>query len=402
MLDCSEALELIFAAMPRFGDDTVALSDTLGRVLRQNVIAERDQPPFDRVTMDGVALRHAATTSGRRQFTLAGTQHAGDTVLTLDGDDQCIEVMTGAALPCGADTVIPVERIVVTDKTVLLEDGYKASSGQFVHPQGSDHRQGHTMLQVGQRIAPLDVALIASAGVATVGVARAPVLAVISTGSELVAAGQPVAPHQVRLSNGPALVAMLAEQGYTDCRHEHVVDDLAQLQEHLQQLLDISDVLILSGGVSMGKADYVPQVLTELGVEVIFHKIAQRPGKPMWFGKGPDGQAVFALPGNPVSSLTCCRHYVLPALLYASGGLPRPALPAVLAEAYTFRADLTCLLPVRLLPDAAGRLLAKPVPTNTSGDFTALSGSDGYLQLPRRENEFAAGSVQALHLWASV
>jgi molybdopterin molybdotransferase len=307
--------------------------------------------------------------------------------------------MTGAVLPNGTDCVIPVERISIEDGAAILEAGYTPQQHQFIHPQGSDHEKGHEILRPGDRISPMDVAIIASCGLETVEVGRQPSIRVISTGNELIAPGEPIEDHQVRLSNGPALVAMLTAQGFADTAHEHLVDDPGILEARLDRLLSTSDVLILSGGVSMGKADYVPGVLRSLGVEVIFHKISQRPGKPMWYGKGPGGQAVFALPGNPVSTLVCCRHYVLPALLAASG---RPAaLPdtARLSEEVAFKADLTCFMPVRLSSADGGIVTATPVPTNTSGDFAALSGTDGYVELVKEQSEFPAGTVVPLHRW---
>ena len=248
---------------------------------------------------------------------------------------------------------------------------------------------------------PMDIAIIASCGLENVQASSQPIVRIISTGNELVPPGKPVEPHQVRLSNGPALVAMLQQQGFEQTADEHLVDEPALLRERLAEILDEASVLILSGGVSMGKADYVPQVLEELGVELVFHKISQRPGKPMWFGIGPEKQAVFALPGNPVSSLVCCRQYVLPALLQASGRERPRAVTAVLAEDVTFNPKLTCFLPARTESADDGRVVATPVPTNTSGDFASLSGTDGYIELALERNEFPAGSAVPLHRWTN-
>ncbi len=402
MLTVAEARRTIAQSLQPFASEQVSLAAACRRVLRQEVLAERDQPPFDRVTMDGVALSHAELDAGRRDFVIAGTQHAGDTVLTLTDEKHCIEVMTGAVLPIGADCVVPVERYAATDRSIKIEPGYQAARRQFIHSRASDHSRGTTLLSAGRRISAIDVALLASAGLARLSVTRQPVVRIISTGNELVPAGQAIEPHQVRLSNGPALVAMLETLGFTDSAQLHLPDDPATLTHRIGAELAASDVLVLSGGVSMGKADFVPQVLAELGVTPVFHRISQRPGKPMWFGTGPQGQAVFALPGNPVSALVCCRHYVLPALLEASGVPALPAMSAILTEDYRFAPPLTCFLPVRLLPEPDGRLHAMPVPTNTSGDFTALADSDGYLELAADQAEFAAGSVQPLFLWEHV
>jgi molybdopterin molybdotransferase len=399
MITTAEATQAISAAMPAFATESVPLSQATGRVLQQAVSAERDQPPFDRVTMDGIALGFDALAAGKRRFTIQGTQHAGDPRQTLVSADNAIEIMTGAVLPAKSDCVIPVERIEVLDGVATIEADYEAERLQFVHAQGSDYRAGHEVLSAGRMITPMDIAIIASCGLESVQASSQPIVRVISTGNELVPPGKPVEAHQVRLSNGPALVAMLQQQGFQQTADEHLVDDPGLLRERLAAILDESGVLILSGGVSMGKADYVPQVLGELGVEVVFHKISQRPGKPMWFGIGPAKQAVFALPGNPVSSLVCCRQYVLPALLQASGReLPRVET-AVLGEDVTFKPKLTCFLPVRLESADDGRTLATPVPTNTSGDFASLSGTDGYVELALGLNEFPAGTAVPLHRW---
>jgi molybdopterin molybdotransferase len=285
--------------------------------------------------------------------------------------------MTGASLPHGADCIVPVERISTIDGAASVETDYKAKQEQFIHPCGSDHKAGSELLNSGKRISPMDIAIIHSCGLTEVSVSKSPTIHVISTGNELVPAGKPIEPHQIRMSNGPAVIAMLEQHGFDDTEHDHIIDEPELLKERNGEHLDNADVLILSGGVSMGKADYIPQVLAELGVEVVFHKISQRPGKPMWFGMGPNNQAVFALPGNPVSTLVCCRQYVIPALNAASGlAEPQPEFTA-LTQDVSFKPELTCFLPVKLLSNTSGQVLAMPVQTNTSGDFAALSNTDG-------------------------
>jgi molybdopterin molybdotransferase len=401
MLSTTEAAAAIAAAMPSFDTETVPLGGAAGRVLRQAVAAERDQPPFDRVTMDGIAIAFEAVERGVRRFGIQATQHAGDPASELLDASRCVEVMTGTVLPGGCDCVVPIERVNVADGMAMLADDYRPERRQFVHTRGSDHRQGTEVLSPGIVIAPMDVAIIASCGLAKAIVSCRPVVRVLSTGNELVAAGAPIEPHQIRLSNGPAVQAMLARQGFDDCLGEHLPDDPGILRQRIAAHLEAADVLLLSGGVSMGKADFVPAVLGELGVQVVFHKISQRPGKPMWFGIGPGGEAVFALPGNPVSTLVCCRQYVLPALFAASGRAPRAGEWAALTEDVTFRPDLTCFLPVRIASDVDGLTRAHPVPTNTSGDFTSLAGTDGYIELARDQCFFPRGAPVPLHRWAA-
>lgn len=398
MLTTAEATAAIHAAIPDAPAASVDVRAATGQVLRQTVVAERDQPPFDRVTMDGIAIASGELAGGRTEFPVQAMQAAGDPALALQ-PGHCIEIMTGASLPKGADCVIPIERISLAGGVATLEPGYSAAAGQFIHPRGSDHVRGAALLQPGARIRPMDIAVLISCGLTAVEVSASPVIRVISTGNELVPAGEPIEAHQIRMSNGPALVAMLDEHGYCDSAHDHIADEPDRLRTRIQQHLDDARVLVLSGGVSMGKADYVPGILAELGVEMVLHKISQRPGKPMWFGVGPDGQAVFALPGNPVSALVCCRQYVIPALDAAAGLREGPPEFASLAEDFEFRPALTCFLPVKLVSGVGGQTLAIPVKTNTSGDFTALSGTHGYVELPLAGSHFPAGSGVRLRRW---
>ena len=398
MLTTAKAYDAILGAMSAFDTEIVPVDAATGRVLRQTVSAERDQPPFDRVMMDGIAIRFGDFDGGTREFPIQSTQHAGDKQQTLDAGS-CIEIMTGASLPGGADCIVPVERLKVTDGSAAIEADYAAKELQFIHPRASDHAKGAELLTPGMRISPMDIAVINSCGLTDIEVTRSPTIRVISTGNELVPAGEPIEPQQIRLSNGPAIIAMLGQHGYESCEHDHIKDDPALLKDRIGMHLDDADVLVLSGGVSMGKADYLPQVLEELGVEMVFHKISQRPGKPLWFGTGPTGQAVFALPGNPVSTLVCGRQYVIPALNAACGLREAPPEFASLAQHVTFKPRLTCFLPVRLISNVGGQVLAMPVHTNTSGDFASLSGTDGYIELALEETDFQAGTAARLMRW---
>ena len=398
MISTAEARDAILAAMPAFDSESVSTNSSGGRILHQSVVAERDQPPFDRVMMDGIALSFGDCDSGTRSFPIQATQAAGDEQLSLE-NGKCIEIMTGASLPNGADCIVPVERIRVTDGNAAIEAGYTAKQRQFIHPRGSDHKAGNKLLNAGKRVSPMDIAIINSCGLTDIEVSKSPTIRMISTGNELVPAGEPIEPHQIRMSNGPAVIAMLEQHGFDNTEHDHIVDEPELLKDRIGNHLDNADILILSGGVSMGKADYIPQVLSDLGVKVVFHKISQRPGKPMWFGMGPNKQAVFALPGNPVSTLVCCRQYVIPALNTASGLAESQPEFAALTQDVLFEPELTCFLPVKLLSNTGGQILAMPVQTNTSGDFAALSGTDGYIELALDESVFTAGSAAKLHRW---
>jgi molybdopterin molybdotransferase len=211
--------------------------------------------------------------------------------------------------------------------------------------------------------------------------------------------GEPILPHQIRRSNVYAVAGALRRQGFQRVADDHVLDDTNELKARLKFHLDTHDVVILSGGVSMGRFDLVPQALEELGVQVIFHKVAQRPGKPLWFGVAPSGAAVFALPGNPVSTLVCLARYVIPAL-FASMGQARPPVEKIALNApVQVNPPLAFFLPVRVEADDWGRAWAVPAPTNGSGDFTSLAGSDGFVELPPGPNTYAKGFVSRLYRW---
>jgi molybdopterin molybdotransferase len=325
-------------------------------------------------------------------------QAAGDPPHTLDDPGACIEIMTGAMLPRGCDAVIPVEQI--QRQGDIAEIGRKAvTPWQNVHRRGSDCRQGSLLLAAGTRLSAPEVAIAAGAGMARVRVSAQPMIVVISTGNELVEPGEAIEPHQVRRSNAYGITASLRQHGFTRIADDHVRDEEAELTERLQFHLHTHDVLVLSGGVSMGQLDLVPRVLEKLGVGTVFHHIAQRPGKPMWFGVSQSGTAVFALPGNPVSTLVCLARYVVPALRAAMGeaavDVPRIAITAPVEV----KAPLAYYLPVKLKSDDWGRTSAEPRPTNGSGDFTALAGTDGFVELPPGPNTFPKGFVARFFRW---
>lgn len=395
MLTPAEAEAAIAATIEPLPAEEAPLPACAGRVLRRAVLAERDAPPFDRVAMDGIAFAHGA----RREFRVAGTQPAGAPATRLRSPDECIEVMTGAVLPEGCDTVVPVERIAARDGVAAIEPGHEPVPWQHVHRRGSDARAGATLLKPGTRLSPPEIAIAASAGLAALPVTRLPRIAVISTGDELVEPGRPVLAHQVRRSNTYGLGAALTLAGFAPGTDLHLPDREPALHEAFARELPRHDLLVLSGGVSAGRYDFVPAALAASGVRRVFHQVAQRPGRPLWFGVHEDGALVFGLPGNPVSVLVCLARYVLPALALLCGG-SAPARPrAALAQAFEFKAPLACFLPVALEYDRQGRTLARPRPTGGSGDFISLAGTDGFVELPPGPAEHPAGLAVPFFSW---
>ena len=369
-----------------------------GAVLRENVYAERDQPPFDRVSMDGIAIACGAGAGGRR-YRVQGTQAAGEAPLTLRDAEHCIEIMTGAVLPLGCDCVVPIEQVRLDNGRAEVSPALLLTPWKNVHRRASDQRQGALLLATGTLLHAPEIAVAASAGMARLRVSGQPSIIVISTGSELVEPGEPIAPHQIRRSNAYAVAAALREHGFQRVAEDHVDDEAGALQDRLSRHLRTHEVLILSGGVSMGKFDLVPNTLEALGVQRVLHGVAQRPGRPMWFGTNPEGRAVFALPGNPVSTLVCLSRYVLPALYAAMGVRTAVSQRIALAAPLEWAPPLTGFMPVKVTYDDWGRPWATPCPTNGSGDFTALALTDGFVELPPGPASLNKGFLTRLYRW---
>ena len=378
------------------------MAAAIGSVLREDVAADRDLPPFDRATMDGIAVDSAAFAKGVRAFSIEGLQKAGSPALSLKSRNACLEITTGAVLPKGCDCVIPVEYVEMDGRVAKVRDEFKARPTVNVHRKGSDAHKGDVLLRSGCRLATAQIAVAAAVGKAKILVTKIPTVALVGTGDELVEIDRPVKPFEIRRSNTCALAAGLALSGYTRVKRFHIGDDQKKLRAGLKKILQKYDVVILSGGVSKGKLDFVPRVLAELGVTVLFHKVQQRPGGPLLFGKTADGKPIFGLPGNPVSTQICLYRYVLPYLNKAIGLAPRAADHVALSEAVTVKTAVTYFLPVTVTSAQDGRLNAAPVFPQNSGDFVSLAKTDGFIELPVETFRLRKGSVQRFYGWVSI
>ena len=400
MISVREADTIIAEAQAILPVEEVPLVNAMGRGLRRPVFADRDLPPFDRVMMDGIAIAFRAWAAGRREFAVDGVQAAGEPRKVLEDPEHCLEVMTGAILPEGCDCVIPYEDTSAMPSGRRVADKMRLRQNQFVHRQGSDFCARAMLLPAGKRLNSCDIAVGASCGQAHLAVSRLPRVSLISTGDELVELDEPVAPHQIRRSNIFALWAACRKAGITRVSTFHMQDEAGSINRVLDQAMEDCDVLILSGGVSHGKFDLVPEVLAQRGVRRRFHGVSQRPGKPFWYGTGETVAHVFALPGNPVSTVTCFHRYVLGALDRMQG-LPvqAPSL-AQLTEPFAFQPPLTCLLPVRLRDSGGGLRCATPFPVTNSGDYASLVESDGFVELAGEEiSEFPLGFAAPFFQW---
>lgn len=391
MITVQQAEKLILENTRDYGNEIVLFDEALGRVLAEEIKTDRDLPPFNRVTMDGIAVKYAAIAQNIKTFKIKATQAAGDVPIEIDADDECIEIMTGAALPKSVDTVIRYEDIEINDgKATILGDNIK--QGQNLHLKGSDKQKGEIILTPGRLITPAVISLIASVGETELRVKRIPRVVILSSGDELVDVSDTPSPYQIRRSNSYMLQAMLAQQGIKGSIR-HVPDDEAIIKQQLGLCLQHYDVILLSGGISMGKFDYIPQALKDLHVEEIFHKVQQRPGKPFWFGKHGNGVVVFAFPGNPVASFMCMQRYFVPWLNASLAIQSKETVYAVLADDFKFQPSLEYYLQVKLHYSKEGQLLATPVVGNGSGDFANLADTDAFVELPSDKTTFKKGEV---------
>ncbi|MFZ9981999.1 MAG: molybdopterin molybdotransferase MoeA [Cyclobacteriaceae bacterium] len=377
MISVKEALDIILAHPFQSGTEQVSLMNSVGRVSGAFVFADRDLPPYNRVAMDGIAVRFEDLSKGLRKFKVAGIAIAGIPGIELNDAGTAIEVMTGAVLPSGSDVVIRYEDLRNEgDHFNVLINEFKIF--QNVHRKGSDAKHNEELLKPGIVISPAEIPLMASVGVSAVTVKTLPRIGLISTGDELVEIDEQPLAHQIRTSNVYAIMAGLKEAGAV-CSMYHLGDQDPEFQQKLDDILSKCDVVILSGGVSKGKLDRVPEALERAGIKKQFHQVAQRPGKPLWFGTG-GGKIVFALPGNPVSVFLCLYKYIRPWLL-CSMNAATENFSAVLDKDFVSDLPLTHFLQVRV-HRTDGVLRAMPVPGGGSGDFANLRHISGFLELP--------------------
>lgn len=381
MISFEKAKELVLEHIQSYGDETVALNKALGRILAETIVADRDFPPFDRATKDGIAINFE-TFAQNEPLPIEGIAQAGNPQLELKNPKACIEVMTGAIVPQNADTVVMYEH------TVRENDSFKITKpikkGQDIHYQASDMAKGAVLLTPGTKITASEIGILASVGKAIVQVKKLPKVAVISTGDELVGVDQNPMPYQIRKSNSHTLQSLL-EDGKIDADLFHLHDELPVIKNKLEELLHKYEVLLLSGGVSKGKYDYLPEAFDQLGIEKVFHRVLQRPGKPFWFGKHqPSKTSVFSFPGNPVSTFVNYHLYFKPWLTLSLGREPRE-FTVILSDSFSNTTDLTLFVGVKITFEG-GKLMAKMISTTGSGDLTGLSKVDGFVQIaPEQE-----------------
>jgi molybdopterin molybdotransferase len=387
MLTVADAEKRVLRHAPAFGEERVAVADAAGRVLAETIRADRDYPPYDRSKMDGIAFAFAAWKKGVRSFRVERTVQAGEPGGRLrNAANGCVRIMTGAEVPAGCTCVVPREEVVAADDHAACRAEH-VEPDQFIHRRGSDRAKGAVLLTPGQVLDGPRISVAVSAGKAVLRVARLPRIAIVSSGDELVELGRPVKAWQIRPSNIYGIHAALRLWGLQDVQGFHAPDDRAALRRAMKRALAFGDVVITTGGVSEGDVDFMPEIARELGARQIFHKVSQRPGKPLWFGRA-GSKRVFGLPGNPVSTLVCLRRYVLSSLAGPSASSVPLLAPITSSEKMTY-----------FIPVVLTGLGARPVRYGGSGDLAALSSSDGFVELPPRKGMYRKGERVAYFGW---
>lgn len=385
-----KALHILGEHATAFPIETRPLSKSIGYCLAEDLVADRAFPPFDRVTMDGIAIANHVFEKGIRKFPIEAVAPAGSPQRTLQNPEGCIEVMTGAILPKNTDTVIRYEDLSIEEGVAVI-NLEELQFRQNIHFKGIDLQKGSVVVPKGTLISSAEINIAAAVGKPELSVRKLPKTVIISTGDELVDVDQTPELHQIRRSNVYGIQSTLKTWG-VEADLRHLQDDKVAMEKSIAGLLQTYDLLIFTGGVSKGKFDYLPEVLESLNITKHFHKIQQRPGKPFWFGSNQDGKKIFALPGNPVSSFVCIYIY-LKYWLDRCLDQNTPPLYVSLKKDVQFTPDLVYFLEAKLESRPDGTLLAEPIKGNGSGDFANLVKTDGFLILPQEKSEFKKGEV---------
>ncbi|MGB0721506.1 MAG: gephyrin-like molybdotransferase Glp [Gammaproteobacteria bacterium] len=403
MLSVPSALDAILAAIaPVDGSESIALGESLGRVLAADVVSGIDVPGHTNAAVDGFALAAADLPSeGGRLFTIAGTAYAGPATDRVCPPGECIRVMTGAAMPGGTDTAIMREHVEeTTDGRVRIGPGHSPS--QNVRQAGEDIARGATVFAAGHKLAAADLGVLASLGVANPTVRPLPKVAFFSTGDELRAVGENLGDGEIYDSNRYTLHALLEQAGVETIDLGVVRDDPDALRQTLTDAASRADLVITSGGVSVGDADYIKPVLSSLG-DMHFWKIAMKPGRPLTFGR-IGGTLFFGLPGNPVAVMVTFLQFVRPALQVLSGGehVPPLLIPARCVNRLRKKPGRTEYVRAIVFPAADGTLSVRSTGSQGSGVLTSMSRANAFIVLAPEQGSVEAGEMVRVQLFSGL
>ncbi len=397
-IDVTEADALLRGMVRPFPTEPISLWEAEGRILREPIKADALYPPFDRVCMDGFALQYEAFEKGRRNFLVSGYAPAGKEPSPLKDPNACIEIMTGAALPPGCDCVIPVEHVKRLDDHIEIKPGIDARKKQHIHDRGRDYQPGDILLDEGVCLSGPQLAVAAAVGCSHLAVSKRPRLMLVITGDELVPVEERPSGAQIRMTHPYALQGLL--RPWADLSWTHARDDAGELRAAIGKALLEADVVLITGGVSAGKWDLVPEALATLGAKQTFHKVRQRPGKPLWVGESKEGKVVFAFPGNPVAATMCTRRYLLPWLWRCLGMNEPIALKLPVAESIKGLENLTLFSAMQRRARSDGGWELHSCRVQGSGDFSGLSNSNGFVEISAGRISVEAGELLPYYDWS--
>jgi molybdopterin molybdotransferase len=399
MIPVKEAIEIVLQQTPKLDTESVPISESHGRILAADIIADTDLPPFDRAQMDGYAVRAADVANTPAHLKIVGESAAGAGWHHAMSAGEAVRIMTGAPVPAGADAVQQVELTREPDHE-CVEILESVEAGRSIVRRAAEIKAGETVLLAGEEISAAMIATLASFGYAQVRVGRRPRVSVMATGSELVNVDEKPAADQIRDSNNYTIAAYALLCGATVERLPLAGDDTEELRREIASAAETSDVLITSGGVSMGVYDFTKAALKELGAEIFFERVALRPGKPTVFARLGNA-LVFGLPGNPVSVAVTFNLFVRAALRKMQGAAQTSfgEEHAVLARDIKGSLDRESYLPAVLRTDENGSLLAEPLKWGGSSDFVSFARATALINLPAGQRATAKGSlVRVVHL----
>jgi molybdopterin molybdotransferase len=396
LIQADVAKTIISKHLRKFPSSYLPIEKCAGRTLRQDIISDRPLPPFNRSMMDGYALRFSDI-ANVNSFNVTAVATAGSQQITLNNKaGSCIEIMTGAVVPNDADIVVPYEETeYLNDSEIRILPIENRNVGSAIHTIGSDHNSNEVLVHAGCVIGSREIALAATFGYVKLEISNNPSIAVITTGDELVPVSKTPKSYQNRRSNDLSMLAALNSSGYPVLECVHLDDERVSLKASLVRLVESYEVILVSGGISKGKKDFIPGVLDEIGLVCKFHGVAQKPGKPLGFWCN-DCCSVFALPGNPQSTLTCVHQYVLPALNAASGQNIYKNTSVVLSDSLEGIENTTTFLPVSVNVEN----VATQCQCQNSGDLVKILSSDGYIELPPKAVHYPAGSSFIFYPWS--
>lgn len=397
MITVSKALKMISRETPTLAVERIALEDSIGRVLAEDIVADSDLPPFDRSQMDGYAVKAADTTGAPVTLKLVGESAAGRGWRKVLKAGEAIRIMTGAAVPVGADAVQKLEVAREDDGTLTLLE--PTEFGRFIVPKGREIKKGKTVLMAGERITPANISIPAAFGYARVKVAKRPRVAIISTGTEIVDIKKKPGRDQIRNSNSIMLKSLCEQAGAIATVYPNVGDDISDLRSQISDAVRNSDVFITTGGVSVGKYDLTKLALRELGAEIFFERVALKPGKPTVFGRLKKS-LVFGLPGNPVSAAVTFYLFVRKSISIMQGMTSSELEPATAIASKDLKStkERDVYLPSALEITHNGQLFVEAVNWHGSSDFIGFSHADALAIIPKGSSIEAGDPVSILLL----